>query len=263
MKKFNTPPSVPALCALLFLIALMLAGGGCSTMRFAYNHGDTLLYWWINAYLDLDSDQSGWVKKDIDNLFSWHRKTQLKDYAQLLTNGQRQLRRQCDRGRPDGRLPRHQEPHRAAGLQGAAGAGRPGAARSSRSRSRRWRRSSPRTTTTFRKNSCAATDKTSRSALQEIDGAVRAVVRRFQREQEAVLRRPPTRGRWTTRSGSTNACAARRSILALLRKVQQEKLSKDATMALMHNLIKEIFDRFEAPERKAFFDAYTDRPRSS
>src|SRR5205823_2503091 len=32
-----------------------------------------------------------WVKKDIDNLFQWHRSTQLRDYAGLLANMQRQL----------------------------------------------------------------------------------------------------------------------------------------------------------------------------
>ena len=41
--------------------------------------------------------------------------------------------------------------------------------------------------------------------------------------------------------------------------MQQEKLGKDATIAALHNLIKELFDRFEAPERKPFFDTYTDQ----
>jgi len=41
-----------------------------------------------------------------------------------------------------------------------------------------------------------------------------------------------------------------------VRKVQQEKLGKEATMALLHTLIKDAFDRMEQPsERKAFFDA--------
>jgi hypothetical protein len=29
-------------------------------------------------------------------------------------------------------------------------------------------------------------------------------------------------------------------------------------MAAVHNLLRDFFDRFEAPERKAFFDAYMD-----
>jgi hypothetical protein len=47
-------------------------------------------------------------------------------------------------------------------------------------------------------------------------------------------------------------------IVALLRRVQQEKLNKEQTMAAIHDLLRDTFDRFEAPERKAFFDAYTD-----
>ena len=90
MKKFNTPNSLFHRARLLFLVALMVLAAGCSTIRFTYNHGDTLLYWWLNAYLDLDSDQSDWVKKDIDNLFQWHRTTQLRDYAGLLSKMQRQ-----------------------------------------------------------------------------------------------------------------------------------------------------------------------------
>jgi hypothetical protein len=35
-------------------------------------------------------------------------------------------------------------------------------------------------------------------------------------------------------------------------------LNKDATMALLHKLLEEIFSRFEAPERKPFFDNYID-----
>jgi hypothetical protein len=47
-------------------------------------------------------------------------------------------------------------------------------------------------------------------------------------------------------------------IVALLRRVQQEKLNKEQTMAAIHDLLRDTFDRFEAPDRKAFFDAYTD-----
>jgi hypothetical protein len=61
MKKFNTPPTVLQRARLLFLIGFLALLSACSTIRFTYNHGDTLLYWWLNAYLDLDSDQSDWV----------------------------------------------------------------------------------------------------------------------------------------------------------------------------------------------------------
>ena len=61
------------------LLAGLLALAGCSSLRLVYNHGDTVLYWWLDAYVDFNADQKVWVKKDIDNLFSWHRKTQLHD----------------------------------------------------------------------------------------------------------------------------------------------------------------------------------------
>jgi hypothetical protein len=61
MKKFNTPQPLFQRARLLFLVALMATLTACSTIRFTYNHGDTLLYWWLNAYIDLDSDQSDWV----------------------------------------------------------------------------------------------------------------------------------------------------------------------------------------------------------
>jgi hypothetical protein len=91
MKKFNTPHTLFQRARMTLLVALMVLVAGCSAIRLTYNHGDTLLYWWLNAYLDLDSDQSDWVKKDIDNLFQWHRSTQLRDYAGLLSKMQRQL----------------------------------------------------------------------------------------------------------------------------------------------------------------------------
>jgi len=91
MKKFSThAPLIPRTRA-LFLIVLLALLGACSTIRFSYNHGDTLLYWWLDAYVDFEGDQSDWVKRDIGELFQWHRKTQLHDYAALLGSFQRQL----------------------------------------------------------------------------------------------------------------------------------------------------------------------------
>src|SRR5690349_3801710 len=91
MKKFNTPQPLFYRARLLFLVALMALLSACSTIRFTSNLVDTLLYWWLNAYLVLDSDQYVWVKKDIDNLFQWHRTTELRDYAGLLSKMQRQM----------------------------------------------------------------------------------------------------------------------------------------------------------------------------
>ena len=82
MKKFNT--------CIVLAFAILLAA--CSSLRLAYNNGDTLLYWWLDAYVDFDSEQKSEVKQDIGEFFRWHRKTQLQDYVQFLQKAQRQLR---------------------------------------------------------------------------------------------------------------------------------------------------------------------------
>ena len=69
MKKFNT--------CIVLAFAILLAA--CSSLRLAYNNADTLLYWWLDAYVDFDSAQKSEVKNDIDAFFRWHRKTQLQE----------------------------------------------------------------------------------------------------------------------------------------------------------------------------------------
>ena len=79
-------------CAIYAVIVpLVLLLGACSMARLGYSNGDTLVYWWLNGYVDLDSEQSPWVKQRIDKLFLWHRHTQLKTYIPLLVSAQHRL----------------------------------------------------------------------------------------------------------------------------------------------------------------------------
>lgn len=75
----------------LFLLAILLAG--CSTLRLGYANGDTFVYWWLNGYVDFADEQKPWIRAHIDRLFDWHRKTQLRDYAQLLDRVRLRLQR--------------------------------------------------------------------------------------------------------------------------------------------------------------------------
>ena len=79
----------------LLLCALLLAG--CSMLRVAYNNGESLSYWWINSYIDIQSEQRQLVKDRLARLFEWHRATQLKDYVQVLGQGQRRLQQNPDK----------------------------------------------------------------------------------------------------------------------------------------------------------------------
>src|SRR4051794_30648541 len=49
--------------ATLFLLALLVAG--CSAVRLGYANGDTIVYWWLDGYVDFNADQKSWVKADI------------------------------------------------------------------------------------------------------------------------------------------------------------------------------------------------------
>jgi hypothetical protein len=77
----------------LAVVLCALALAGCNAVRLGYNNGESLTYWWLNAYVDVQSEQKPWVKKRIDDLFGWHRRTQLRDYAQWMRAAQRQLQR--------------------------------------------------------------------------------------------------------------------------------------------------------------------------
>ncbi|WP_225984453.1 DUF6279 family lipoprotein [Noviherbaspirillum aerium] len=75
----------------IFLFACLLAG--CSALRLGYANGDTVVYWWLNSYIDINEEQKPWVRQDIERLFAWHRKTQLNDYAQYMEQIQQRLQR--------------------------------------------------------------------------------------------------------------------------------------------------------------------------
>ncbi|HJU70746.1 MAG TPA: DUF6279 family lipoprotein [Paucimonas sp.] len=75
----------------IWLAAIVLLTS-CSLVRLGYNHGETLSYWWLNAYADITREQNPWVRQSIADLFAWHRKTQLRDYVQFLSSAQKQLR---------------------------------------------------------------------------------------------------------------------------------------------------------------------------
>lgn len=259
MKKFNTQDSLIQRFRTLCLIAVMVAVAACSSVRFAYNQGDTLLYWWVNAYLDLDSEQSGPVKEDIGQLFSWHRKTQLKDYSVLLGTLQRQLASgnvtHADlkgdykdiRSRTE-LLANKALPE----LADLALSIKPG-------QIHKIEEKFAKNNETFRKKFVRVDhEKQQKQRFKKSMEQFDLWFGGFSSEQEAVLRkvsdvRPLNNELWLS-----ERILRQKKIIAVLREVQQKKLGKDATMDLLRGLLKDIFGRLDAPEHKVFFDTYTD-----
>lgn len=259
MKKFNTqaPSSTSSnrfTYALLALLLVIMAG--CSGLRLAYNNGDTVLYWWLNAYVDLDRDQKGWVREDIDKLFDWHRTTQLKDYVEILRTGQKQLQgniTQADLMQDYSQIKQRTE----ALLLKAA----PELADLARS---------------LKPEQIAQMDKKFKSNNDDYrkkylngDQEKRQKLRykkameqfelwfgSFSSEQEAIIRKASDARPLNNEIWLDERMRRQQNVLSLVKKVHQEKLGKEATVSLINNLIKDSFDRLEHSERKAFFDAY-------
>ena len=257
MKNFNTHHRLGRHIRLLLLIVVMTVAA-CSSVRFTYNHGDTLLYWWLNAYLDLDSEQSGWVKKDIDNLFSWHRKSQLKDYTELLRNGQRQLAgtmTQADLLGDFGDIKTRAELLTFKALPELADLARSVRPEQIAQMEKKFSSNNDDYRKKFLRGD---TEKRQKVRFQKSMEQFELWFGAFSREQEAQLRKASDARPLNNEIWLDERMLRQKRIVATLRKIQSEKLGKDAAIALLHNMVKELFDRLDAPERKAFFDSYID-----
>ncbi|MES2015813.1 MAG: DUF6279 family lipoprotein [Pseudomonadota bacterium] len=259
MKKFNTQDSLVRRFRTLCLIALMLAVAACSSVRFAYNQGDTLLYWWVNAYLDLDSEQAGQLKEDIGQLFSWHRKTQLKEYSQFLVTAQRQLA-SGNVTQADLKADYRDIRARTELLASKAVPDLADLALSIKPEQiAKMEEKFSKNNETFRKKFIRIDHEKKqklryKKSMEQLDLWFGG----FSSEQEAQLRRASDARVLDNELWLSERIVRQKRILAVLREVQQKKLGKDATVVLMQNLVNDIFGRFDAPEHKAFYDAYTD-----
>jgi hypothetical protein len=259
MKKFNTPQALFQRARMLFLVALMAMLAACSTIRFTYNHGDTLMYWWLNAYVDLDSDQSDWVKKDIDKLFQWHRSTQLRDYAGLLSKMQRQL--------GDGNVTQEEllADYRDVKTRTELLAFKalPELADLAMSvkpdQIGQMEQKFAKNNDKFRKEFMSGSvDDQKKARFKKAMDQLELWFGSFSREQEAQLRRASDARPLDNDVWLQERQLRQKKIVALLRRVHDQKLNKEQTMSAIHDLLRDFFDRMDAPERKAFFDAYVD-----
>lgn len=82
----NVVTRLRIIVALLLLTPALLTG--CSALRFGYNQAPELAFWWLDGYADFDEAQSRQARERIARWFSWHRRSQLPDYAALLARMQ-------------------------------------------------------------------------------------------------------------------------------------------------------------------------------
>ncbi|MBB5370099.1 MULTISPECIES: DUF6279 family lipoprotein [unclassified Janthinobacterium] len=256
MKNFNTQAPYSRRFTYAVLALLLAAMTACSGLRLAYNNGDTVLYWWLNAYVDLDRDQKDWVRDDIGKLFDWHRKTQLKDYVEILRTGQKQL--QGNVTQADLIADYAEVKQRTQTLLLKAAPELADLARSLKPEQIVQMEKKFKSNNDDYRKKYLSGDQEQRQKLRYKKAMEQFELwfGSFSSEQEAVLRkasdaRPLDNAIWLD-----ERMRRQQNVLTLVKKVQQEKLSKDATVTLINGLIKDSFERLEHSERKAFFDAY-------
>ena len=60
---------------------LLVLMTGCSAIKLGYNNAPSLVYWWLDGYLDLNEAQSLQVREGLATLHAWHRAQALPVYA--------------------------------------------------------------------------------------------------------------------------------------------------------------------------------------
>ena len=256
MKKFNmrAPLHQRFTCAVLVLMLVVVAG--CSSLRLAYNNGDTVLYWWLNAYVDLDRDQKGWVREDIDKLFDWHRKTQLKDYVEILRKGQKQV--QGNPTQADLLADYSEIKSRTQSLLLKAAPDLADLARSLKPEQIAQMEKKFKSNNDDYRKKFLTGDQEKRQQLRYKKSMEQFELwfGSFSSEQEAIIRKASDARPLDNEIWLDERSRRQRNVLTLVQKVQNEKLGKEATVALINTLIKDSFERLEHSDRKAFFDAF-------
>ncbi|PHV20299.1 hypothetical protein CSQ92_23440 [Janthinobacterium sp. BJB446] len=229
---------------------------GCSGLRLAYNNGDTVLYWWLNAYVDLDRDQKGWVRDDIDKLFDWHRKTQLKDYVEILRTGQKQL--QGNTTQADLMADYSEIKQRTQALLLKAAPELADLARSLKPEQIAQMEKKFKSNNDDYRKKYLSGDQEKRQKLRYKKAMEQFELwfGSFSSEQEAIIRKASDARPLNNEIWLDERMRRQQNVLNLVKKVHQEKLGKEASAALITTLIKDSFERLEHSERKAFFDAY-------
>ncbi|NHZ38158.1 DUF6279 family lipoprotein [Massilia rubra] len=258
MKKFNTQEPLSQRFRVLCMLAVMVVLTACSGIKLAYNQGDTLLYWWLDAYVDLDSEQAPEVKQDIKELFKWHRQTQLKDYIHILNTAQRQLAGNLSKADLDAdyreimsrtellaqkALPELTDlalsikPEQLAHIE----------------------KKFDKNNETFRKKFVRGSvedlqEKRFKKSMEQFDLWFGG----FSKEQEVLLRKASDARPLNNQLWLDERIRRQQKIMTVLRKIDKENLSKEAAAPLVQGLVKDMLARTQSPENKQFFDTYTD-----
>lgn len=243
--------------AALVLLVLMLAG--CSALRLGYANGDTFVYWWLNGYVDFTDEQKPWVKAHIDRLFDWHRKTQLREYAQFLGHVQQRLQ-----AGPVNSADIHEDfnavrKRAALVLEKAVPELTDLALAVQPEQIAHLEKKFAANNENYRKEYLQGNvDDRQRLRFKKVMKQAEYWFGNFSDEQEARIRkisdaRPLDYNVWMT-----ERVRRQQEMLRMLRKIHAEKPSREAVSRMIREFIAHSVENFTYAENKAFFDGSTD-----
>jgi hypothetical protein len=228
---------------------------GCSAARLGYSNGEMLSYWWLNGYVDFDGAQKKWVKKEIAELFAWHRKTQLKNYVQFLKHAQKRVQgpvTEADlladyedaRKRllllADKALPQLAELTLSLDAEQIANIEEKFASNND----------------SYRKDYLRGdVDDRQRFRFKKLLKHAEYWFGNFSSEQEKQLRLTSDRRPLNNELELASRQQRQQALLVMLKKIHAEKPSQEVAMGMIRTYIHAAMDRFGNQEHKAFYDA--------
>jgi hypothetical protein len=239
--------------AALFAFVLILVG--CSALRLGYSNGDSVVFWWLNGYVDVEADQQPWVKRHIASLLAWHRSTQLEQYANLLARIQKRLQGSVasadvlnefgnvsnsalalvDRVVPElADLAVSLQPQQIANIE-----------KKFYSNNESYRKENMR----------GDLERRQFDRYKKLLKQAEYWFGDFSAEQEARLRAASDARPLNNELELEMRKRRQQEVIAMLKKVRSEKLDSRATAALMKEYMAGVLDHFGQPEHKAFSEA--------
>jgi hypothetical protein len=236
----------------LFVVTLV----GCSAARLAFGNAEFLSYWWLDGYVNVEADQRPWVKQRIADQFAWLRRTQLKYYSQILARAQARIDRPvtdaemladyeqvkqrlllfADHLLPDvADLALQLQPQQIAAIE-----------KKFASVNNDYRKDNLRGDLEARQR---FRYKKSMKQWEDWFGG-------FSKEQERQIRAASDARPLNNELVLASRIHAQKVVITLLKKIQTEKPSREATIAMMKEALNAWLDRFGIAEHKAFFDSY-------
>ena len=76
--------TLPRLARIIVLLALLAGLAGCSAIKLGYNSLDSVAYWWLDSYVDFNSQQAPPRARGPSPLHQWHRAEELPRLAEML-----------------------------------------------------------------------------------------------------------------------------------------------------------------------------------